>query len=151
MLRIQKLIQLISKLNCIELPISDMKKSIDFYENILGLKKTYEHPTWTSFDLGGVSLALAVSGTKNSKKTTETCKSCSFCVLRFAESKMAYNKEAPTATSVIYFEANNLEDEYRELKEKGVNFITEPKEQEWGGKTVVFLDPDKNILVLTQQ
>ena len=150
MLRILKLIQLINKLNCIELPISDMKRSVDFYENILGLKKTYEHPVWTSFDLGGISIALAVSGTKTLKESSDICKSCSFCVLRFAKNKMKYNKGAPTATSVIYLETNNLENEYKELKEKGVNFITEPKEQEWGGKTVVFLDPDNNILVLTQ-
>ena len=128
-----------------------MKKSVDFYENILGLKKTYEHSVWTSFNLGGVSLALAISGTKTEKKVSDICKSCSFCVLRFAENKMDYDKKAPTATSVIYLETTNLEEDYVELKEKGVNFITEPKEQDWGGKTAVFLDPDKNILVLTQQ
>lgn len=145
------MIQLISKLNCVELPVSNMKKSVDFYESILGLKKTYEHPVWTSFDLGGVSLALAVSGTKMSNEASDICKSCSFCVLRFAESKMKYDKKAPAAISVIYIETTNLEEDYKILKEKEVNFITEPKEQDWGGKTAVFLDPDKNILVLTQQ
>jgi uncharacterized glyoxalase superfamily protein PhnB len=128
-----------------------MKTSVDFYENILGLKKTYEHPIWTSFDLGGISLALAVSGTKNNEESLDICKSCSFCVLRFAAAKMNYDKKNPTATSVIYLETNNLEDDFKLLKEKGVKFITEPKEQEWGGKTTVFLDPDNNILVLTKQ
>ena len=146
-----KLIQVINKFNCIELPISDMKRSIDFYENILGLKKIYEHPVWTSFELGGVSLALAVSGTKNNKKSSDICTSCSFCVLRYAKNKMNSNKKNPTATAVIYLETNNLENDFKVLKEKKVNFITEPKEQEWGGKTAVFLDPDNNLLVLTQQ
>ena len=141
---------MIQKIGCIEIPVSNMEESVGFYENVLGLEKTYEHPVWTSFDIGGTSFALAASGTKGGEEGAEICKSCSPCVLRFSASKMEQDKEAPTATSVIYLAVENLDSIYIELEEKGVEFIAEPKEQAWGGRTAVMLDPDKNILVLTQ-
>lgn len=141
---------MIKRIGCIEIPVSDMGKAVAFYENVLGLKKTYEHPVWTSFDIGDTSFALAVSGTKGGEKGAEICTSCSPCVLRFAAGKMRQDKENPTATSVIYLAVENLDAIYRELKEKGVEFISEPREQAWGGRTAVMLDPDKNMLVLTQ-
>lgn len=117
---------------------------------MLGLKKTYEHPVWTSFEVGGVSFALAVSGTK-SEKDAEICKSCSLCVLRYATGLMKPDKAAPTATSVIYFEVEKLDEIYSKLNEQDVTFVTEPKEQGWGGRTAVMLDPDKNVIVLSER
>lgn len=139
---------MIHKIGCIEIPVSNMEESAGFYENVLGLKKTYEHPVWTSFDIEGTSFALAASGTKEGQKGAEICKSCSPCVLRFTASKR--DKEAPTTTSVIYLAVEDLDSAYTELKEKGVEFVSEPREQAWGGRTAVMLDPDKNILVLAQ-
>jgi predicted enzyme related to lactoylglutathione lyase len=141
---------MIKKIGCLEIPVSDVKKAVSFYENVLGLKKTYEHPVWASFNVGGVTFALAASGTKKSEKGAKVCKSCSLCVLRYAAGKMKLDKEAPTATSVIYFEVENLDETYKNLKEQGVRFITEPKEQGWGGRTAVMLDPDNNIIVLSE-
>lgn len=141
---------MIRKLGCVEIPVSNMQKSTSFYEKILGLKKTYEHPVWTSFDLGGVSFALAAAGTKRSEKGTETCNSCSLCILRYAARKMKQGEDEPSATSVIYLEVDNLDEFYSKLKSQGVKFIAEPKEQGWGGRTAVMLDPDSNIIVLSQ-
>lgn len=141
---------MIKKISCIEIPVSSMERSIDFYEKVLGLKKTYEHPTWTSFDIEGASFALASSGTKGGEKSENICKTCSPCVLRFSAGKMKLGGDAPTATSVIYLAVDDLDSTYRELKEKGVEFIAEPKKQDWGGRTALMLDPDKNIIVLAQ-
>lgn len=140
---------MISKIGCVEIPASNMKKSIAFYEEILGLKKTYVHPVWTSFDIGGVSFALASSGTKGSGKG-EKCNSCAMCVLRYAAGNVKQDKNVPTVTSVIYFEVENLDESYSKLKAQGVKFVTEPQNQDWGGRTAAMLDPDKNIIVLSQ-
>ena len=139
---------MIKGIGCIEIPVFDMQKSVAFYENVLGLKKVYEHPVWTSFDAGGTTFALAASGTKGTKEGAEVCESCSLCVLRFASSGLKRN--VPKATSIIYLEVENLDAVYSRLKESGVKFVTEPKKQGWGGRTAVMLDPDKNILVLTE-
>lgn len=140
---------MIKKIGCIEIPVADMERAVYFYENVLGLEKTYEHTVWTAFDVGGVMFALAASGTKGSEKSAKVCTSCSLCVLRFAAGKMKLDKGAPTATSVLYFEVEDLDEFYIELKEQGVKFIMEPKEQGWGGRTAVMLDPDNNIIVLS--
>jgi len=140
---------MIKRFGCIEIPVSDMDRAVAFYEDVLGLKKTYEHPVWTSFDVGGVPFAVAAGGTKKSEKGGKVCTSCSLCVLRYAAGKMKMDREAPTATSVLYFEVENLDEVYKKLKEQGVKFIAEPKEQGWGGRTAVMLDPDDNIIVLS--
>jgi catechol 2,3-dioxygenase-like lactoylglutathione lyase family enzyme len=59
---------MIKKIGCLEISVSDVKKAVSFYENVLGLKKTYEHPVGASFNVGGVTFALAASGTKKSGK-----------------------------------------------------------------------------------
>lgn len=141
---------MISKFGCIEIPVSDMGRAVAFYENVLGLEKTYEHPVWTSFDVGGVSFALGASGTKKNEKNSKICTSCKLCMLRFAAGRTKQDKEAPTATSVIYLEVENLDETHRKLKEQGVKFLTGPREQGWGGRTAVMLDPDNNILVLSE-
>ena len=139
---------MIKGVGCVEIPVSDMERSVSFYEKVLGLKKAYEHPVWTSFDVGGTRFALAVSGTKGSKEGAKVCKSCSLCVLRFASGGL--KQGAPTATSVVYLTVENLDVAYSKLKGNGVTFITEPRKQGWGARTAVMLDPDKNIIVLTE-
>ena len=141
---------MIRKVNCIEIPISDMETSVAFYEKVLGLEKTYEHPVWTSFDIEGTSLAIAVSGTKGENKDVEICRSCTPCVLRYAAGTKQQTSK-PAATFVIYLSVKDLDGKYHELKEKGVEFINEPRDQAWGGRTAAMLDPDQNILVLTEE
>jgi predicted enzyme related to lactoylglutathione lyase len=140
---------MIRKFGCIEIPVSDMKRAVDFYEN-LGLKKTYEHPVWSSFDVGGVSFAVASSGTKKSTKKADLCTSCSMCVLKYATEKTKQDENVPSATSVIYLGVDNLDELYKKLNDQGVKFITKPTDQGWGGRTAVMLDPDSNIIVLSQ-
>lgn len=140
---------MIKKVGCIEIPVSDMRRAVGFYESVMGLKKTYEHPVWTSFDVGGITLALAVSGTKTIGKNRKKCTSCSLCVLRYAATNRGENKGKPIATSVVYLEVEEIDKMFNLLKDQDVNFITEPKDQEWGGRTAIMLDPDNNILVLS--
>ena len=140
---------LIRMIGCIEIPVSNMERAVAFYENVLGLKKVYEHPVWTSFDVGGISFALAASGTKGEKVEKE-CRSCSLCVLRYASGLTQQDVGRPTAMAVLYFGVENLDEAYAKLKEQGVKFIAEPKVQGWGGKTAVMLDPDNNIIVLSE-
>jgi len=59
---------------------------------------------------------------------------------------MKLDKEAPTALSIIYFEVENLDEMYEKLKDHGVQFISEPKKQGWGGKTAIMLDPTRTSL-----
>jgi len=54
----------------------------------------------------------------------------------------------PKAELQIYMTVANVDDEYKTLKEKGVQFVTKPKDQYWGGRTALFKDPDGNKFIL---
>jgi len=43
---------------------------------------------------------------------------------------------------------DDVDKAYGSLKNKGVKFVTEPKDQPWGGRDATFVDPDENIFVI---
>jgi len=52
----------IEKLYHITFPVSDIKKTIAFYENVLGLKKRGEWPKYAEFDVGGIHFGFEQKG-----------------------------------------------------------------------------------------
>lgn len=50
----------------------------------------------------------------------------------------------------ISFQIQNMEEVFQKLLEKGVEFSSEPKQQEWGAKMAHFRDPDGNELSLIE-
>jgi len=111
---------LIKKINHITFAVSDLKETTSFYENILGLKKTGEWPNYVIFDVGGTALAFEPGGKKGPKK------------------------DVPD----IFMVVDDVDEAYKKLKEKCVKFVTQPKDQYWGGRTATFLDPDENMFIL---
>jgi len=107
----------IEKIENLTIRVSDLKKAINFYENILGLKKTNEWSTYAIFNIGETELGLSPD---------------------------------PKAELQIYLRVANIDEEYKTLKEKGVQFVTEPKDQYWGGRTAMFKDSDGNKFILAQ-
>jgi len=104
---------MIKKFQHITFPVSDLKTAVNFYENILGLKKTGEWGNYAIFDVGGVELALEPKGRLS-----------------------------------IFLLVDDVDAAYKALKEKGVKFLTEPKDQFWGGRTAEFTDADGNRFIL---
>jgi len=105
----------IEKINNITVPVKDLKKAIDFYENIVGLKKRQEWSNYATFEVGDMILGL---------------------------------DPFPKAELQIYITVDDVDKVYGEMKEKGATFITEPKDQYWGGRTAKFVDPDGNKFIL---
>jgi len=104
---------LIKRINHLTFPVSDLKKAVTFYENVLGLKKTGEWPYYVEFDVGGTDLGFELKGEQQ-----------------------------------IFMLVDDVDKEYQDLRKKGVNFVTEPKDQHWGGRTAMFADPDGNKFIL---
>jgi catechol 2,3-dioxygenase-like lactoylglutathione lyase family enzyme len=77
--------------------VSNFAKAVSFYENILGLKKKSQWHNYAVFDLCGLMLALEPAGGRETEK------------------------DIPD----IYLQVDNVDDAYRELKSKGVRFLTE--------------------------
>lgn len=42
----------------------------------------------------------------------------------------------------IFLLVDNVDKAYQSLKDEGVEFVDEPKDQPWGGRTATFVDPD---------
>ena len=116
--------RLIKRINNITFAVSNLKETIHFYENLLGLKKTAEWPNYVTFDVGGTDLAFEPGRKK--------------------KGQMEHNDGAPD----IFMLVDNVDDTYKKLRESGVKFVTEPKDQYWGGRTAAFLDPDEYKFIL---
>ena len=101
--------------------VSNFREAIDFYENILGLPKKSQWHNYAVFDLCGIMLGLEPR-------------------------ERGVKKGVPD----IYLQVDNVDETYRELKSKGVRFLTEPKDQSWGARTANFVDPDENMFILVQ-
>jgi predicted enzyme related to lactoylglutathione lyase len=102
--------------------VSDFSRAVSFYENTVGLEKKSQWPTYAAFDLCGITLALEPGGEGGAEKSVPD----------------------------IYLQVDNVDEVYRELKGKGVTFLTEPKDQSWGARTAKFADPDGNAFILVQ-
>lgn len=115
--------KLIKRISWLETKVTDMKKAITFYRDILGLKIKNEWQNYVIFDLPGtLTFAMMLGGKKGRKEG------------------------APN----IYLAVENLDEEYEKLKGKGVNFIEPPKKQYWGGYAALFADPDENLFYLVK-
>ena len=103
----------IKRIPHIAIGVSHLKKSVSFYQDILGLEKIGEWPTYAIFDIAGVELGLE-----------------------------------PKAKLGIFLLVDNVDKAYEDLKDKGVKFVTGPKDQPWGGRTATFVDPDGNTFTI---
>lgn len=108
-------------LNQITVPVLDVETSIEFYK-LLGLK-------------------LIVNSTN--KYARFECPQ--------GDSTFSLQKvdQLPSGGGVwIYFEVENLDEIFMDLRNKGVEFLTEPTDQTWLWREVQLLDPDDNKLIL---
>jgi predicted enzyme related to lactoylglutathione lyase len=106
---------LIERVENLTIKVTDLKRAVSFYENILGLKKRDEWSNYATLNIGDMLLGLDPD---------------------------------PKAELSIFVRVASVDDEYKTLKEKGVQFLTEPKDQYWGGRTAKFTDPDGNKFIL---
>jgi lactoylglutathione lyase len=107
----------------ITLTVSDLGRAVRFYEATLGLQKKYQFGDYAGFDCGGVEIGMKTWGELAPPRDGEPC---------------------------INFLVRDINEAYKDLKEKGVVFEKEPREVQWGGIIAAFADPDGNSLQITQ-
>ena len=107
----------------ITLTVRDLKRAVEFYKNVLGLQKKYEFGDYAGFDCGGVEIGLKTWGELEKPRKGEPC---------------------------INFLVDDVDAAYETLKRKGVKIIEGPKDTLWGGRVLVFEDPDGNALQMTE-
>lgn len=106
--------------------VSDLGRSVEFYESILGLKLNFQDADhgYASFSAGTISLGLAA-----------------------VDADQAELLGRPTGIGLA---VDDLEAEHARLEGLGVAFPTAPERQPWGGFMALLADPDGNTLYLDE-
>ncbi len=101
--------------------VSDMKRSVSFYRDVIGLPLKFESPGWTEFATDGSTLALHLSEGSNSSKDDPS--------------------KVPSGRARPGLRVPNLDDFHRRMLANNVTCIQEPEEI-FGSRVAQYVDPD---------
>ena len=101
--------------------VSDMKRAVSFYRDVLGLPLRFESPGWTEFATDGATLALHISEGSNSEKDDPQHVTAGRC---------------RPGLSVP-----NLDAFHKRMVERNVPCIQEPRDM-FGARIAQYVDPD---------
>jgi predicted enzyme related to lactoylglutathione lyase len=107
----------------VTLTVSDLEQAVRFYGDTLGLAKKYRFGDYAGFDCGGVEIGLRTWGGLEGPRQGEPC---------------------------VDLAVDSVDDAYENLSAKGVAFVKEPEDVQWGARIALFEDPDGNTLQLTE-
>ena len=119
---------MIKAIKFVGVPVSDQQRALEFYTNTLGFRVITDQP----FDDNQrwIELGIGRSGSGISLFTAP-----------------GHENRIGTFTGISFL-ADDVKATHRELAAKGVKFIQEPKEADWG-TAAIFADPDGNQFVLS--
>lgn len=124
------------KFSNIRLLVNDFDKCFIFYNDILGLACSWGKlgDNFASFDIG-IPSGLAIFKAE--------------LMSQAIDNSGAIKNEILQDKSAIIIEVENINEAYENLKDKGVVFLTEPKDMSaWGIRVAHFRDPENNLIEL---
>ncbi len=92
--------------------VTDMKRSIEFYRDVLGYPLKFESPGWSEFDTEGATLALHPRG------------------------------RTPAGVCQPGVVVPDLDVFHRQMEVEGVKCVMPPTRQDFGGRLAAYADPD---------
>jgi lactoylglutathione lyase len=102
--------------------VSDMKRSIAFYRDILVLPLKFESPEWSEFANEGSTIALHLADSVNPPRAGEGI--------------------TPAGSCHLGFQVEDLNAFHRDMQAKRVRCINPPKRQDVGIYLALYADPD---------
>lgn len=107
-------------LNQVTIKSSDVNRSVKFYKN-LGLRLIVDSsPRYVRFECSGGDSTFSIS----------------------------HSEVIKDVSTVMYFEVDDLDKCYQNLKTLGIEFNSEPEDKEWLWRESELLDPDGHPLIL---
>ena len=116
------IITMFSRIGAVILLVSDIKSSIRFYRDTLGMELKQESKDWTELSTRGTVLALHPARKKKIKKNNGM---------------------------LVGFSISDFDDVISSLKKKRVKFYKKPKQEPFG-KHAIIQDPDGHLLSIVQ-
>lgn len=110
--------------------VSDMKRSVSFYRDVVGLPMRFESPGWTEFATDGATLVLHASEGSSSEKDNTRGTIAGRCRPGLGVS--------------------NLDEFHKRMIENNVSCIDEPQEI-FGARVALYLDPDGLAISVGEQ
>jgi lactoylglutathione lyase len=117
-----------NRIGAVILLVHDMKKSIDFYSNVLGMEKKRESEDWVEFLKQGTVLALHPMKKKKEQNNNTTTKNTSM---------------------LIGFNLSDLESLCSDLDKKNVKFYKNLTVESFGRHAIIE-DPDGHLISLAE-
>ena len=113
----------------VNLYVTDLKRSVEFFEKTLGLGLQFESTDfgYASLDAGPVRMGLAQIDVEDE------------------EQRALIGRQTG-----VGFGVRDLVAAHAELESKGVDFPMKPAKQPWGGFMALFADPDGNSFYLDE-
>jgi len=105
----------------------DMKRLVGFYADITGIAPTWATDEFAELVMPSCTLAIA------SKRTID--------LFGAGSARPADNHSA-----IIEFRVGDVDAEYRKLAKFIGTFVQEPTTQPWGNRSLLFRDPDGNLV-----
>ncbi len=115
---------MIGRLGLIMVVVSDMKRSVAFYRDTLGLDLEFETPHWSQLDAGGLKIGLHPEGKEV--------------------------RVSPTTGLSFGFYVPDVQQTAAELRARGVRMLMEPRKEAFGWLAIVS-DPDGYAIQLGEE
>ncbi len=148
----------ISEIHHVALTVSDLDKSVAFYESVLGFHKTLDMPLNSPITEKLLKLKPGTVGRsvvlQQEDKVTGEVELIEFSPS--AEQKTGPKRPGDPGIFLLSFEVTGeqLVQTYERLKAKGIEFYTEPQKLELKGygflKAIIFEDPDGIMIELIE-
>ncbi|MGC2034329.1 MAG: VOC family protein [Thermoplasmata archaeon] len=124
---------MIDHVNAVVLPVRDVKKCTAFYRDTLGFKLNHEddESAFLSIDGKKGGLVLGLIAIDNVAQL-------------ISEDQVRPREETIHRTYYAVF-VENVDQEYEELRAKGVRFVKPPTTHPWGQRIAYFEDPEGNL------
>ena len=120
------------RISAIILLVKDLNKSIDFYNNVLGMEKKQESEDWVEFMKQGTVLALHPIGKKSK-----------------SDEQKKISRNTKSGNILIGFNVSDLESVCIDLNKKNVKFYKDLKNESFG-KHAIIEDPEGNLISLAE-
>jgi lactoylglutathione lyase len=110
--------------------VSDMKRAVSFYRDVLGIPLRFESPQWTEFATDGATIALHASEGPTTDKTDP--------------------QRSPAGRCRPGLSVPDLADFHKKMIDNGVPCVQEPKDV-FGARIAQYADPDGLVISVSEE